>query len=94
MKRTVTWALLILLAASAAWWGWRRFGPQPAPVDLARHDGQTIDFSSGKPVIKDSPEDRAALEKAAKEMAEAAKDVTFDAPKKKPEPPPAPAAKK
>ena len=57
------------------------------PVDLAKHDGQTVDFSSGKPVVKDSPEDKAELEKAAKELEEAAKDVTFEAPKKKTEPP-------
>jgi len=103
MKRVVTGLLLLLLAGATAWWGWRRFGPQPvppvaakpaAPVDLAKHDGETLDFSSGKPVVKDSPADKAALDKAAKEMAEAAKDVTFEAPKKMAEPPPAPPAKK
>jgi len=95
MKRVVTGLLLLLLAGATAWWGWRRFGPQPAPpVDLAKHDGETLDFSSGQPVVKDSPADKAALDKAAKEMAEAAKDVTFEAPKKKAEPPPAPPAKK
>jgi hypothetical protein len=113
MKRAATWLLLLLLAGSAVWWGWRRFGPQPAapvvarpatpvvampaapvvarpatPVDLAKHDGQTIDFSSGQAVVKDSPEDKAALEAAAKEMAEAVKGVTFDAPQKKPAPAP------
>ena len=100
MKRAATWLLLLLLAGGAAWWGWQRFGPQPAapvaaqpaaPVDLVKHDGQTIDFSSGRPVVKDSPEDKAALEKSAKEMAEAAKNVTFEAPKKKAEPSRAPA---
>ncbi len=87
MKRTVTRLLALLLAGAAVWWGWRRFGPPPAPVDLTRHDGQTIDFSSGRPVVKDSPGDKAALDKAAQEMAEAAKGVTFEAPRKKAEPP-------
>ena len=63
-------------------------GPSAAPVDLAKHDGQTIDFSSGKPVVRDLPEDKAALDKVTKEMAEATKDVTFEAPKKEPEPVP------
>ncbi len=88
MKRVFPWLFLLLLAGAAAWWGWTRFGPRPAPVDLTKHDGQTIDFSSGKPVVKSSPEDKAALEKAAKEMEEAAKSITFEVPKKKPEPPP------
>ncbi len=66
-------------------------GPVPTePVDLTKHDLQTIDFSSGKPVVKDSPEDKAAIDAAVKDMAEATKDVTFEVPKKKPEPPPAP----
>lgn len=68
-------------------------GPSTAPVDLAKHDGQTIDFSSGKPVVRDSPGDKAALDKVTQEMAEAAKDVTFEAPREKPEPTPAPPKK-
>lgn len=58
--------------------------PAPAatpPVDLTKHDGQTIDFSTGKPVVKNTPEDQAVIDAAVKEMAEAAKDVTFEAPK-------------
>jgi hypothetical protein len=57
--------------------------PHPAPipspmVDLTQHDGQTIDFSSGQPVVtKISPADQAALDKTLKEMEEAAKTVTF-----------------
>lgn len=41
------------------------------------NEGKTIDFSSGQPVVKDSPEDRAAMEKALKEIAEATQNVTF-----------------
>jgi hypothetical protein len=67
--------------------------PAPAPagyVDLTKHDQQTIDFSSGKPVVKDSPQERAELAAAEKELAEAAKDVTFGPPPKKPVVPPEP----
>jgi hypothetical protein len=92
MKRAATGLLLLLLAGAAVWWGWRRFGAKP-PVDLAKHDGQTIDFSTGRPVVKDSPADQAALEKATREMAEAAKGVTFDAPIRQPGPSPVPPKK-
>ncbi len=97
MKRVLLAVLLVLLAGAAAWWGWRRFRPpppSPPPVDLTQHDGQTIDFSSGRPVVKDTAAERAALEKTAAEMADAAQGVTFDAPKKKAEAPPAPPARK
>lgn len=61
---------------------------QPAPpVDLTKHDGKTIDFSSGQPVVKDSPEDRAAIAAALKDMEEATKETTFGPPPKKDEPP-------
>ncbi len=62
--------------------------PPAAPVDLTQHDNQTIDLSSGRPVVKDSAEDRAALEQAKKDMAEAVKGVTFGPPAGKAEPPP------
>ena len=52
------------------------------PVDLTKTDGQTIDFSSGQPVVKNSPEDKAAMDAALKDMEEAKKNVTFEAPKK------------
>ena len=66
--------------------------PEPAGmVDLTKHDKQTIDFSSGRPVVKDSPEERAELAAAEKELAEAVRDVTFGPPPKKPPvPPPTP----
>lgn len=62
----------------------RPAGPGPAAptVDLTKTDGQTIDFSSGKPVVKNSAEDKAAMDAALKDMAEATKDTTFTAPKK------------
>jgi hypothetical protein len=61
----------------------RTTAPAPAgqEIDLDRAKGKTLDLSHGRPVIKDSPEDRAAMDAALKEMEEAAKEVTFDAPK-------------
>ncbi len=56
--------------------------PAPAarraePIDLTQHDGAAIDFSSGRPVVKNTPADRAAVDRAVKEMEAAAKEVTF-----------------
>lgn len=52
--------------------------PPPVPVkETVIQDGKTIDFSSGQPRVQDTPADRAALERAKREMDEAAKDVTF-----------------
>ena len=62
-------------------------------IDLEVHDGQSLDLSSGKAVVKDTPEDRAAMAKALKEMEEAAKSVTFERPTRKPAPPKPPADK-
>lgn len=66
--------------------------PAAAPVDLTQHDNQTIDFSGGTPAVKDNAEDRAAIEQAKKDMAEAVKGITFGPPAKKVPPPPAPSA--
>lgn len=49
---------------------------KPLP-EVAIQEGKTIDFSKGTPEIRDTPEDRAALEKAKSEMDEATKDVVF-----------------
>jgi hypothetical protein len=95
-------ALLVVGAALVLWYvidrrAKNRAGPPPSavmapalPVDLAKNERQTIDFSSGQPVVKDRPEDKVAIDAAVKDMAEATKDVTFAAPRKKVEPPAAP----
>ncbi|MBI5424090.1 MAG: hypothetical protein HZA32_08370 [Opitutae bacterium] len=54
--------------------------PNP-PVDLAKHDAKTIDFSSGKPIVKDTAADQAALQQGLKDIEEATRSVTFDPPK-------------
>ncbi len=63
-------------------------GPSAGPVDLANHNGQTIDLSSGRPVVRDTAADKAALDHATKEMADAALEVTFTVPAKKAQPDP------
>ena len=108
-RRILFWlALLAILTAVLVWQARERpqnRAPVPvaapaapkatpaAPVDLARHDGETIDFSSGQAVVKDASADKAANDQAAQEMETAAKDVTFaptkpaDAAKTPPAPP-------
>ena len=54
----------------------------PKP-DVPIQDLKTIDFSSGKPVVKDSADDKAVIDRAKKEMDDATKDITFE-----PTPPP------
>lgn len=90
--------LLVVVAIIAAALGWFLFTSRPAAAPnqpassrrparlqppVAIQDGKTIDFSSGKPVIKDSPEEKAIINRATHEMDEAAKNVTF-APTEKP----------
>ena len=69
----------------------RTLAPEPPPAQPVALGGEnerkTIDFSTGQPVVKDSPEDKAVIDAALKEMAEATKEVTFEArPAKQPEP--------
>ena len=58
---------------------------RPAPPAAARptvaiQDGKTLDFSSGRPVLKDSAEEKAIIERSVREMNEAAAGVTFGPP--------------
>ncbi len=52
--------------------------PAPEPVDLTKTDGKTVDFSSGRPVVKDTPADKAAIDAALKDMEEARQATHFD----------------
>ncbi len=74
--------LLISAAATAAAllaYGLQPRPPARAPAVVPIEDGKTIDFSSGRPVIKDDPANKATLDAALKEMDEASKGVTFPA---------------
>lgn len=70
----------------------RTLAPEP-PVDLTKTDGKTVDFSTGRPVVKETAEDQAAIDAALKDIAAATQGVTFKAAPQAPEPAPAPAAK-
>jgi len=106
MKRKFFW-LLVAVAAGVALGYWfnrppapptppevkAKANPPPPAEPVAIQDRKTIDFSSGRPVVKDSAQERAIIDAAVKEMDEAAKNVSFGpiaspAPTKKP---PAPA---
>jgi len=54
---------------------------EPVVLGTKETERKTIDFSAGKAVVKDTPEDKAALEAGLRDIAEATKDVTFEAQK-------------
>lgn len=96
MKNRRLWvvvAVLVLVAGALALARWR-FGPRKIHPEIAIQDGTTIDFSSGKPVIKDTAKEKASIEKAVKEMEEAAQGVTFTSPTPPAAPPKKAEAKK
>ncbi|MGA2691965.1 MAG: hypothetical protein ABSF76_06330 [Opitutaceae bacterium] len=86
-KRRIASIAIAAAATLAALWLYAtqpragRHGQPFVPIQ----DGKTLDFSGGSPVIRDSAADKAALDKAVKEMDEASKSVTFpaDPPQKK-----------
>jgi hypothetical protein len=85
--RRLALIFLALAALIAGMLAFRFFKPGIAArtnPSVAIEDGKTIDFSSGKPVVKDSAQDKAAIDAAVKEMEEAVKDVTFGPPPAKP----------
>jgi hypothetical protein len=47
------------------------------PMEVPIQDNTTIDFSIGAPVVRSQTKDQEALDRALREMAEAAKGVTF-----------------
>lgn len=52
--------------------------PRASPqMEVPIQDSATIDFSIGAPVVRSQTKDQEALDRALKEMAEAAKGVTF-----------------
>ena len=80
-------ALLLLAVALVSWYVIERRRPvrtkaplaSSAVVDITKHDGQTIDFSSGKPELKNTPGDRAALQAGLRDIEAAAAQVIFSA---------------
>jgi hypothetical protein len=83
-RRVVTTLISAAVTAAALWaYGSRARWKSRPPAPIAIQDGKTIDFSSGSPVIRDTPADKAEIDAAVKAMDAAAKTVTFPA-----EPPP------
>jgi hypothetical protein len=89
-NRVILVAIAVTLGAALGfvWSRWRGTAKPTAAANptVAIQDGKTIDFSSGKPVVKDGAAEKAIIEKAEKEMTDAAKDVTFAPTTKKAEP--------
>lgn len=56
--------------------------PAPASTEVAIQDGWTIDFSKGAAEIRSTPTDQAVIDAAMKEMLEATKSISFEAPAK------------
>lgn len=81
MRNRLLWVFVAVAAVSAAALFIARFkaGPRRNP-EVAIQDGKTIDFSSGRPVVKDTAKEKASIDKAVKEMDEASKGITFSSP--------------
>ena len=91
MNKRVLWSFVALAVLAAAVYFARSKKNSSAyrggdpKNEIAIQDGKTIDFSSGKPVVKDTHQEKAIMASALKEMSAAAKDVTFEPAKKAPE---------
>lgn len=90
MRRNPFWLLLaVALGVTLGYW-WRQRAATPPPAvplavsgaqrgpEVPIQDNKTIDFSSGQPVVKDSAREKALIEAAAKDMADAAKNIRFE----------------
>lgn len=89
--------LIAVAIGVAAAMAWRHFRPAPKlNPPVAIQDQATIDFSSGRPVVKDSDKEKAIIDAAVKEMDDAVKNVVFTSPapaaSQAPAPAPAPNA--
>ncbi len=78
-RRAASLAIAAAVTAAALWAyaSQPRQGPFGPVVPL--QDGKTVDFSGGRPVIRDGAADKAAMDAAVREMDEAGKAVTFPA---------------
>jgi hypothetical protein len=71
--------LLVLAALVVVWLATRPPAPKPtAPKAFVPiREGATIDFSSGKPVVKQTAEEKALIDATVKEMDAAARNIRF-----------------
>lgn len=86
MKNRRLWIFVAVavLGAAALLLVRRKMAANKPKPQIAIQDGKTIDFSSGKPVVRDTAKEKASIEKAVKEMEDAAKGVSFPPPAAKP----------
>lgn len=80
-KRSIAPVALTAAATAAALWLYVSHGRAhrrpAAPVPI--QDGKTLDFSSGSPVVKDDPANKAKMDAALKAIDAATQTVTFPA---------------
>lgn len=81
--------LAIALIATGLWLTSHRRPMRARPAEVTIQDGKTIDFSSGKPVIKADAEEKAKIQQGVDAINSATANVTF-APAAVPHPAPAP----
>lgn len=79
MKRPLILLVLIVIAVAAASGWFRRARQVPAPphAPVAIQDRATVDFSSGRPVIKNDAAEQALIDAALKDIDAAAKNIKF-----------------
>lgn len=77
----------IALVALGLWLTARRHAPAGRHPEVRIEDGKTIDFSSGKPVVKDNAAEKAKIQQGVSAIDAATVNVTFA-----PNPPPTPPA--
>jgi hypothetical protein len=78
LKRNLLWLLAL---GVAIYLGYLFLQPKPQPSrasEVPIPDGATIDFSSGKPVVRADAGEKAIIDAAVKEMNEAAKNIRFE----------------
>lgn len=88
MKNRPLWVfvtVIVLSAVALLLMDWQTSSTKPKP-EVVIQDGKTIDFSSGRAVVRDSSKEKALIEKSVKDMEEASKGVTFTSPKPAPVP--------
>ncbi len=86
--------MVIVLSVFALLLAWKIADSRKPRPEVAIQDGKTIDFSSGRPVVKDTAKEKASIDKSVKEMEEATQGVSFGPPSPKSTDPKNPAAKK
>ncbi len=70
-------AALVSLEALWAYLAQPRAGARPPPKVVPIQDGKSIDFSEGRPVVRDDPASKARMDQALKQIDEVNATVVF-----------------